>query len=108
MSDHCHWVEDLVKAAGAIAPAAVEGKTFSYCCVKHELEYAPKKLELYEISIRWKPYHNVEKSLKVLYNRAKRIGKGYKVVHFIGNPNGFLLAVTPIKTKLEKNLNVQV
>jgi len=82
-----------------VAPSEIRESRVGWCCTKHELEYSPAELELFDVAVEWQPHHQpVEKWARSIYTRVQKAAKTYRtheVVHFSATPDGFVLAIKP-------------
>lgn len=106
-----NWLIILLGRLNTVAEvkARLVSTQLGWCCIKHELEFAPKKLEIYGVKIVLPPHHKKKPELfmRRVYDVVKatidKIGD-HRLIHFKALPDGFGLAVTK-KTK-SSNLNI--
>lgn len=92
------WIEELVRMLSAIAPAEICGHRGGWCCAKHELDFSPDELDIYDVEVQFKPHQDPEVTLRHIYDVAKqgaRAAKTHEVVHFQASPSGFVLSIKP-------------
>lgn len=93
------WLNELLVWVSMIAPAVVRESRTGWCCTKHELEYSPTELELFDITVEWRPHHRpLEKWARSVYAQAQKTIKAFRtheIVHFSASQDGFVLAIKP-------------